>query len=100
SGASPRARNVRLPLVSGLVYLARAGSDARDTLGDGARLSADAAVAGGSPREALPLSLRLGEAAPPATTTRHPPAVRRAARLGQPPAVCHVGEGSPHGVKN
>src|SRR5262245_19285900 len=50
-------------------------------------------------RESLRVRLRLGEAAPPATTTRHQPAVRRAARLGQPPAVCHVGQGSPHGVK-
>jgi len=33
-------------------------------------------------RESMRVYLRLGEGAPPATTTRHPPAVRRATRLG------------------
>jgi len=51
-------------------------------------------------RESMRVHLRLGEGAPPATTTRHQPAVRRAARPGKPPAVCHVGQGSPDGVKN
>ena len=51
-------------------------------------------------RESMRIHLRLGEGALPATTTRHPPAVRRAARLDQPPVVCHVGQGSPDGVKN
>ena len=37
-------------------------------------------------REKLRLHVRLGMGAPPATTTREPPSVRRAARPAQTPA--------------
>jgi hypothetical protein len=50
-------------------------------------------------RESVRVHVSLGKGPPSVTTARHPPAVRRAARLGQPPAEYHLGQGSPRRVK-
>ena len=49
-------------------------------------------------RESMRVRVSLGKAAPLATTACETPAVR-GARLGQTPAVCHVGQGSLRRVK-